>query len=170
MKELLFILLFLNAMLKNNIMSIDQPVDILLVEDNPHEAQLTIRSFKKSNLASRLLHIDDGAEALDFIFARDKYAGRNAENLPKLILLDLKMPKVGGLEVLKAVKMNAHTKKIPVIVLTSSKEGPDINSSYELGANSYIVKPVNFDSFSKAVTEIGMYWMFLNISPVNSGQ
>jgi len=150
-------------------MSIDQPVDILLVEDNPYEAQLTIRSFKKSNLASRLLHIDDGAEALDFLFARDKYAGRNTENLPKLILLDLKMPKVGGLEVLKAVKLNDRTKRIPVVVLTSSKEEPDIHSSYELGANSYIVKPVNFDSFSKAVTELGMYWMLLNISPATSG-
>ena len=147
-------------------MSIDQTVDILLVEDNPHEALLTIRSFKKSNVGCRLLHIDDGAEALDFIFSRNKYAGRNPQNLPKLILLDLKLPKIGGLEILKAIKMDEQTKKIPVIVLTSSNVAPDINSSYELGANSYIVKPVDFDSFSKAVTDLGMYWLLLNIPPV----
>ncbi len=148
-------------------MDIHQNVDILLVEDNPYEAQLTIRSFKKSNLANGLLHIDDGAEAMDFIFNRNKYAARNSENIPKLILLDLKLPKVGGLEILKAIKEDQRTKVIPVIVLTSSKEGPDIKTSYELGVNSYIVKPVNFESFSKAVVELGMYWMFLNVPPYN---
>src|SRR5450432_791580 len=137
-------------------MDLNQSVDILLVEDNPHEAQLTIRSFKKSNLANRLLHIDDGAEALDFIFARNKYAGLKVENGLKLILLDLKLPKIGGLEILKAVKEDERTKIIPVIVLTSSKEEQDIITSYKLGVNSYIVKPVNFDSFSKAVAELGM--------------
>jgi len=144
----------------------DQNVDILLVEDNPNEAQLTIRSFKKSNVANRLIHIDDGAEALDFIFARNKYAGRRIENLPKLILLDLKLPKLSGLEILKKVKEDERTKIIPVIVLTSSKEEPDIIACYKLGVNSYIVKPVNFDSFSKAIVELGMYWMFLNVPPV----
>ena len=146
-------------------MDTNQDVEILLIEDNPHEAQLTIRSFKKSNLANRLLHIDDGAEALDFIFARNKYAGRKVENGPKLILLDLKLPRVGGLEILKAVKKDERTKIIPVIVLTSSKEEQDIVASYKLGVNSYIVKPVNFDSFSKAVIELGMYWMLLNVLP-----
>jgi two-component system response regulator len=147
-------------------MDIHQKVDILLVEDIVHEAQLTIRSFKKSNLANRLLHIDDGAEAMDFIFSRNKYAERKLENMPKLILLDLKLPKVGGLEILKAIKTDERTKIIPVIVLTSSNEGPDITASYKLGVNSYIVKPVNFESFSKAVVELGMYWMFLNVPPV----
>jgi two-component system response regulator len=147
-------------------MTTDPIVDILLIEDNPYEAQLTIRSFRKNNLANRLLHIEDGAEALDFIYARNKYAERKIENGPKLILLDLKLPKVGGLEILKAVKQDERTKIIPVIVLTSSREGPDISACYQLGVNSYIVKPVDFDSFSKAVIQLGMYWMLLNESPV----
>jgi two-component system response regulator len=146
-------------------MTSDPIVDILLVEDNPYEAQLTIRSFRKNNLANRLLHIEDGAEALDFIYARNKYAGRKIENGPKLILLDLKLPKVGGLEILKAVKQDERTKIIPVIVLTSSREGPDITACYQLGVNSYIVKPVDFDSFSTAVIKLGMYWMLLNEFP-----
>jgi two-component system, response regulator len=157
-------------LLKIKSMDIDQNVDILLVEDNPHEAQLTIRSFQKANIANRLLHIDDGAEALDFIFSRNKYAKRRIDNLPKLILLDLKLPKVSGLEILKAIKNDPRSKIIPVIVLTSSKEEPDIIASYELGVNSYIVKPVNFDSFSKAVVEVGMYWMLLNVPPVVHGK
>ncbi len=144
----------------------NQDVEILLVEDNPDEAQLTIRSLKKNNLANRLLHISDGAEALDFIFAREKYADRNVGNGLKLILLDLKLPKVDGLEILKAIKSDERTKFIPVIVLTSSKEEKDIIASYKLGVNSYIVKPVNFDSFSKAVVELGMYWMLLNVPPL----
>ncbi len=144
----------------------NQDVEILLVEDNPDEAQLTIRSLKKNNLTNRLLHISDGAEALDFIFAREKYADRNVGNGLKLILLDLKLPKVDGLEILKAIKTDERTKFIPVIVLTSSKEEKDIIASYQLGVNSYIVKPVNFDSFSKAVVELGMYWMLLNVPPL----
>ena len=140
-------------------------VDILLIEDNMDEAQLAIRSFKKHNLANALLHLADGEQALDFIFARNKYALRQGADLPKLILLDLKLPKVSGLEILEAIKTDERTKVIPVIVLTSSQEGPDITASYQLGANSYIVKPVNFDSFSKAVVEVGMYWMFLNVPP-----
>jgi len=145
-------------------------VDILLVEDNLDEARLTIRNFKKSNLANALLHLDDGEEALDFIFCRNKYSGRNMDRPPKLILLDLKLPKVSGTEILKAVKENERTKIIPVIVLTSSREEPDITACYQLGVNSYIVKPVNFDSFSKAVIELGMYWMFLNVSPSGLGK
>jgi two-component system, response regulator len=143
-------------------------VDILLIEDNPGEAKLTIRSFEKNNLANKLLHLDDGAEALDFIFGRKKYADRDMNIQPKLILLDLKLPKVGGIEILEAIKKDQRTKVIPVIILTSSSEEPDIKRCYELGANSYIVKPVNFDPFSKAVVDLGLYWMFLNVVSPNS--
>ncbi len=145
----------------------DHNVEILLIEDNLEEAQLTIRSLKKNHLANNLLHISDGAEALDFIFAQNKYSDRKIGDDLKLILLDLKLPKVDGLEILKAVKTDDRTKIIPVIILTSSKEEQDIVTSYKLGVNSYIVKPVNFDSFSKAVVELGMYWMLLNVSPKN---
>ena len=143
----------------------DREIEILLVEDNLEEAQLTIRSLKKNNLTNKLLHISDGAEALDFIFAGGKHSDRTIGDGLKLILLDLKLPKVDGLEILKAVKEDPRTKIIPVIILTSSKEEQDIISSYRLGVNSYIVKPVNFDSFSKAVVELGMYWMLLNVPP-----
>jgi two-component system response regulator len=139
-------------------------IDILLVEDNPHEAELTIRSLKKHNLTNNLYHVEDGAEALDFLFAREKYADRKIGVGLKVILLDLKLPKVDGLEVLKAVKEDERTRAIPVVILTSSKEEQDIVASYKLGVNSYIVKPVQFDSFAKAVADLGMYWMFLNQS------
>ena len=142
-------------------------VDILLVEDNEHEAQLTIRSLRKNNLANRLLHINDGSEALDFIFGRNKYAGNEVSAGLKLILLDLKLPKIDGLDILKNIKGDQRTKKIPVVVLTSSKEEQDIISSYKLGVNSYIVKPVSYESFSKAVSELGMYWMMLNVPPTS---
>lgn len=147
----------------------DQTVEILLIEDNPHEAQLVIRALKKINLANKLLHLDDGAEAISFIFALETYADRNIEDHPKLILLDLKLPKVDGLEILQRIKSDDRTKTIPVIVLTSSREEQDIVRSYKLGVNSYIVKPVNFDSFSKAVTELGLYWMLLNLNPTEQG-
>ena len=137
-------------------------VEILLVEDNPHEAALTIRSLKKHNLANKLLHIDDGAEALDFIFSKGKYAGNKSIFKPSLILLDLKLPKVDSLEILRQLKANERTSIIPVVILTSSKEENDIITSYQLGINSYIVKPVNFESFTKAVAELGMYWVLLN--------
>jgi len=137
-------------------------VEILLVEDNPHEAALTIRSLKKHNLANKLLHIDDGAEALDFIFSKGKYAANKSIFKPSLILLDLKLPKVDGLEILRQLKANERTSIIPVVILTSSKEENDIITSYQLGINSYIVKPVNFESFTKAVAELGMYWVLLN--------
>ena len=137
-------------------------LEILLIEDNPFEAELTIRSLKKSNLANHLVHIDDGAEALDFIFSRGKYQSESLQSNPKLILLDIKLPKVDGIEVLRQLRANESTKLIPIVMLTSSKENIDIKTCYELGANSYIVKPVDFDSFAKAVADLGMYWMLLN--------
>ena len=140
-------------------------VEILLIEDNPDEAELTIRSLKKYNLANNLVHIDDGEEALDFIFSTGKYTGNKNQLQPKLVLLDLKLPKVNGLEILRQIKSNEQTKLIPVVVLTSSKEETDIIESYRLGVNSYIVKPVNFDSFTKAVAELGLYWIIHNQSP-----
>jgi two-component system response regulator len=143
------------------------PLEILLIEDNPYEAELTIKSLKKNNLANNLVHIDDGAEAMDFIFSKGKYEN-SKNNSPKLILLDLKLPKVSGIEILRAIKSNDSTKLIPVVVLTSSKEEKDIVESYKLGVNSYIVKPVNFDAFAIAIAELGLYWMILNQSPIKS--
>lgn len=140
-------------------------VEILLVEDNPYEAELAIRSLKKYNFGNNLHHLLDGAEALDFIFARGQFENHNIHSKPKLILLDIKLPKVDGIEVLRQIKADERTKSIPVVILTSSKENQDIKACYELGANSYIVKPVDFDSFSKAVAELGMYWMLLNNLP-----
>ena len=140
-------------------------VEILLIEDNPEEAELAIRSLRKYNLANRLLHIDDGAEAIEVIFSKGKYAGNKNPLQPKLILLDLKLPRVDGLEILRQIKSDEQTKLIPVVVLTSSKEETDIIESYRMGVNSYIVKPVNFDSFTKAVSELGLYWVVHNQSP-----
>lgn len=137
-------------------------VKILLVEDNVNDADLTIRALKKNNFSNELLHLKDGAEALDFIFSKGAYAGRGEGFYPKVILLDLKMPKVNGFEVLKALKSDERTRRIPVVILTSSKEDPDIELCYNLGANSYIVKPVNFDSFVKTMGELGMYWLMMN--------
>jgi two-component system, response regulator len=140
-------------------------VEILFIEDNHHEAELTIRSLNKHNLANKLKHIDDGAEALDFIFCKGEYASRENSAEPKLIILDLKLPKVDGLEILRQLKANEKTKLIPVVVLTSSQEEKDVVESYRLGVNSYIVKPVNFESFGKAVADLGMYWVILNHKP-----
>lgn len=140
-------------------------VEILLVEDNISDAELTIRALKKKNLANSLIHLKNGAEALDFIFGTGTYAGRDVNKTPKVILLDLKMPKVDGLEVLARIKADERTKKIPVVVLTSSREDPDIDACYRLGVNSYIVKPVEFDNFFKAVSDLGFYWLLLNQVP-----
>lgn len=137
-------------------------IEILLVEDNMNDAEMTIRSLQKKNIANSILHLKDGASALHYLFATDEYAGRNIHQKPKVILLDLKMPKVDGLEVLEKIKSNEVTKTIPVVVLSSSKESPDIQKAYSLGANSYIVKPVDFESFVKAVAELGFYWLIIN--------
>lgn len=147
-------------------MSTMDPVDVLLVEDNPQDAELTIRAFKKHNLANRLYLVEDGAQALDFIFRRGKYAERDANNNPKVVLLDLKLPKVSGLEVLRAMKEDEGTRKIPVVVVTSSAEDPDIRAAYELGANSYVAKPVDFDGFRQAMLTLGFYWLLVNRSPI----
>lgn len=141
-------------------------VEVLLVEDNMHDAEMTIRSLKKVNLANNLVHVKDGEEALDFIFARGKFAGRDIDNGPKVVLLDIKMPKVDGIEVLRQLKANDATKTIPVVIMTSSKEEQDIISSYKLGVNSYVVKPVDFEGFAKAVSQLGLYWLLTNQPPL----
>ena len=143
-------------------------VEILLVEDNPTDAELAIRALKKSNLANKLVWVKDGAEALDFIFAGGVYSGRQVTNGPKVILLDLRLPKVDGMEVLRRVKADERTRAIPVVVLTSSKEDRDVAESYKLGVNSYISKPVEFDEFAKTVSELGMYWLLVNRPPVTA--
>jgi CheY-like chemotaxis protein len=146
-------------------MSNNGEVDILLVEDNPNDAELTIRTLGKHNLADKLVWVKDGAEALEFLFGADAPGGRRAPAEPKAILLDLKMPKVDGLEVLKAVKRDERTRQIPVIVLTSSTQDRDIEACYQLGVNSFVSKPVTFEDFVKTVTELGLYWMLINQSP-----
>jgi len=140
-------------------------VEILLVEDNLDDAHMTIRALGKHNLANKLIHLIDGAEALDFLFCKGAYADRNAELLPKVILLDLKMPKVNGLEVLERLRADERTQAIPVVILTSSNEDPDIKKAYDIGANSYIVKPVGFEKFTQTVIELGWYWMVVNRLP-----
>ncbi|MBI3520461.1 MAG: response regulator [Bacteroidetes bacterium] len=139
--------------------------DILLIEDNMHDAELAIRALKKNNLANNLIHLKDGAEAIDYIFGEGNFSGRNLEDIPKVILLDLKMPKVNGIEVLARLKSDERTRKIPVVILTSSKEDPDIQTCYDLGANSYVVKPVEFTEFVKVVSDLGLYWMIINQPP-----
>ncbi len=143
----------------------EHEIEILLVEDNPNDAELTLRALKKRHLANRIVHLKNGEEALDFIHGVNSFEGRDTRNQPKLILLDLKMPKVDGIEVLRNLKSNDVTKTIPVVVLTSSKEDPDIKICYELGVNSYIVKPVGFEAFINAISELGFYWLLLNQNP-----
>jgi len=137
-------------------------VEILIVEDNPHDAEMALRAFKKNNLANNILVVGDGAEALDYLYARGKYADKSYDNRPIIILLDLKLPKVDGKEVLRTIKNDPQKKVIPVIVLTSSKEERDIVESYALGVNSYIIKPVDFDKFVDSIRELGLYWLLLN--------
>ena len=140
-------------------------VEILLVEDNLSDAELITRALRKVNLANHLIHVKDGEEALDFIFATGTFAEREKQHVPKVILLDIKMPKVDGIEVLRQIKANSETKRIPVVIMTSSKEEQDIIRSYELGVNSFVVKPVEFNSFAKAVSELGLYWVLINQPP-----
>jgi CheY-like chemotaxis protein len=146
-------------------MAATNEVEILLVEDNPNDVELTLRALKQHNITNKVHVVKDGAEALEYIYATGAYANRDINHSPKVILLDLKLPKVDGLEVLRQIKSNERTKLIPVVVLTSSKEERDLVESYRLGANSYITKPVDFESFVKAVSELGLYWLLLNQPP-----
>jgi CheY-like chemotaxis protein len=140
-------------------------VEILLVEDNPDDLDMAVHALRKANLANHIQVARDGVEALDFIFCRGEYANRKIENGPKVVLLDLKLPLVDGLEVLRNIKSDPRTRTIPVVVLTSSKEQSDVVESYKLGVNSYIVKPVNFEQFATAVQKLGLYWLLLNQPP-----
>jgi CheY-like chemotaxis protein len=140
-------------------------IELLLVEDNPQDLELALRALRKANLSNRIHVARDGAEALEFIFCEGPHAARRITDCPKVILLDLKLPKVDGLEVLKLIKGDPRTKMIPVVVLTSSKEQSDVVESYQLGVNSYIVKPVNFEQFAEAVHDLGLYWLLHNQPP-----
>ena len=136
--------------------------DIIIVEDNPNDAELMVHSLNKNHLANKLIVLEDGEQALDYIFCKGKYAKRNSDELPKVIFLDLKLPKVSGLEVLEQVKSNDKSNKIPIVIVTSSKEDPDIKAAYNLGANSYVVKPVGFDQFKETINQLGLYWLVIN--------
>lgn len=140
-------------------------IDLLLVEDNPEDLELALRALRKANLSSRVQVCRDGAEALDYLFCEGSYATRKERNGPRVILLDLKLPKIDGVEVLRRLRGDPRTKMIPVVVLTSSKEQCDVVETYRLGVNSYIVKPVNFEGFSEIVRNLGLYWLILNESP-----
>lgn len=138
---------------------------ILLVEDNASDEELTLRALRKSNIGNKVVVTRDGSAALDYLFARGAYAGRDTKDLPQIVLLDLNLPKMGGIEVLRAIRADERTKLLPVVILTSSKEDRDLVGSYESGANSYIVKPVDFTQFAEAVRQLGMYWLVLNQQP-----
>ena len=146
---------------------IKNSIEILLVEDNPNDVELALHALKKNNLTNRINVVRDGAEALEFLFASGEYAGRDVNPTPKIILLDLKLPKVDGLEVLRRIKADQRTHSIPVVVLTSSREERYIVESYRLGVNSYITKPVDFEQFTEAVRQLGLYWLLLNQLPVD---
>lgn len=138
---------------------------IPLVEDNPDDAALTIRAFGKNNIKNKIITVEDGEEALDYLFCKGKFEGRNPLELPSVVLLDLKLPKVDGFEVLKAIRKNENTKYLPVVILTSSKEEQDVVQGYSLGANSYIRKPIDFEKFFDAVKTLGVYWLLMNETP-----
>jgi two-component system response regulator len=142
---------------------------ILLIEDNPKDEFLTLRALEKCNVANEIVVVRDGAEALDYLFAKGDFAGRNVNDLPTVVLLDLKLPKIDGLEVLRQIRANKHTRLLPVVILTSSDEEKDIFAGYELGANSYVRKPVAFSDFSRAVAELGRYWLITNEPPPYRG-
>lgn len=143
----------------------NQTIDIVLVEDNQDDAELTARALRKTGIANSLIHLKDGEEALDYLFCKGPWSGRPPGEMPRLILLDLKMPKVDGIEVLRQLKANAGTRTIPVVLLTSSNQEKDIAECYKLGVNSYIVKPVEFDSFVRTVADTGLYWLLYNRTP-----
>ena len=140
-------------------------VDILLIEDDPRDAELMLRALKKNNLVNPIHVVEDGQEALDFIFCKGVYSERAFSNFPKVIILDLKLPKVSGLDVLREIKKDDRTSLIPVVIVTSSCEDPDIKTAYALGANSYVVKPMGFDAFTEAMSNLGLYWLLLNEPP-----
>ncbi len=143
----------------------NEPVEILLVEDNPYDAELTLHALREIRLANHIEHVRDGAEALDFIFGTGTFAGRSVWIRPKVILLDLKLPKVDGLDVLRRIRADTRTCTIPVVVLTSSREERDVMESYKLGINSYITKPVDSEQFTSAVQQLGLYWLLVNQPP-----
>lgn len=145
--------------------TLNRAPEVLLVEDNPTDAEMALRAFKKHKLANNVFWVKDGEEALDYLFCRGLYADRSFLDHPRVVLLDLRLPKVDGMEVLKAIRENERTKMLPVVVLTSSKEDRDVVESYQLGANSFISKPVEFDAFMETVAHLGMYWVFLNHPP-----
>ncbi|HXM79528.1 MAG TPA: response regulator [Thermoanaerobaculia bacterium] len=138
---------------------------ILLVEDNPDDVALTVRAFQKNNVANRIVQAADGVEALDYLFATGRHAGRDVNEMPAMILLDLKLPKIDGLEVLRRLRADERTKLLPVVILTSSKEDQDLVKGYALGANSYVRKPVDFNEFLEAARQLGLYWLVLNEGP-----
>ena len=142
---------------------------ILLVEDNPNDEELTLRALRKANIANEVSIARDGQEALDFLFATGKYAGREPTTMPAVVLLDLKLPKLDGIEVLQRIRADPHTKLVPVVVLTSSSEDEDMVRSYQSGANSYVRKPIEFSAFANAVTQLGMYWVLINQIPPSRG-
>ena len=146
-------------------MNVELPLEILLVEDDQNDVELAVHALKKHNLANRIQVVRDGAEALDFLFARGAFSHRDINQIPRVVLLDLKLPKVDGLEVLRQVKSDPRTRKVPVVILTSSREERDVVESYNLGVNSYILKPVDFQQFTEAVRTIGLYWLLLNEPP-----
>lgn len=149
-------------------MTMSPHTDILLVEDNRDDVELTLRALKKNNVTNRVTVVQDGAEALEYLFGTDRYAARSVSGPPKVVLLDLKLPLVSGIEVLRRCKADERTRSIPIVVLTSSREEPDIQTCYNLGANSYIVKPVDFLQFTDAVRQAGLYWLLLNEAPTGS--
>ena len=147
-------------------MKTENEVEILLVEDNPSDVELTLHTMKKNRLANNIHVVRDGAEALDFLFCRGAYASRSPNHPPKVVLLDLKLPKVDGMEVLRQIRGDARMRLLPVVIMTSSREERDVIESYKLGVNSYIVKPMDFDQFSESVRQVGYYWLLLNQPPI----
>jgi CheY-like chemotaxis protein len=143
---------------------------ILLVEDNPHDEELTLRALRKSNIVNDVAVVRDGPAALDFLFCRGEFAERDPLDMPRVVLLDLNLPKIGGLDVLRQIRADERTKLLPVVILTSSKEDSDVISGYNLGANSYVVKPVDFNQFSTAVNQLGLFWLLVNQHPPNLGK